>query len=46
MLQALHQRHLKSRPWELKSDLMDFNDIWRQQYSFVGVDYALYLFSK
>ena len=27
---------------KLKNDLMNFNEIWLHQYSFIGVDYVLY----
>ena len=31
---------------KLKNGLTNFNEIWSQQYNLLGVDYALYLFSK
>ena len=31
---------------KIKNDLMDFNEIWYQEYSDIGDDYALYLISK
>ena len=46
MTEILKGEQIFGASLKLKNGLMDFNEIWYQQYSFIGVDYALHLISK